>query len=50
MDAADRIAHSSMTNASQNTSGYSSKSLPRESKRKEPLGQATYDSIRDKKG
>jgi len=39
---------------SANNSAYSSKSLPRDAKRKEPLGQAnatsTYESIRQKNG
>lgn len=40
-------------NPNSNNSSYSSKSLPRDAKRKEPLGQAnasTYESIRQKNG
>lgn len=48
MEAAERAA------TNHNSSGsYSTKSLPRDAKRKEPLGQAnasTYESIRHTKG
>jgi partitioning defective protein 3 len=40
-------------NPSSNNSSYNSKSLPRDAKRKEPLGQAnasTYESIRHRNG
>lgn len=50
IDAAEKVAAASATSAASGLSGgYTSKSLPRESKRKEPLGQA-YESIREKSG
>ncbi|XP_055634176.1 partitioning defective 3 homolog isoform X3 [Toxorhynchites rutilus septentrionalis] len=54
IDAADRAAANvSGYNGTSANSSFSSKSLPRESKRKEPLGQANasvYESIREKDG
>jgi partitioning defective protein 3 len=52
IEAAEKAAvnHNTSNNSS---SSYSSKSLPRDAKRKEPLGQAnasTYESIRQKNG
>ena len=52
IEAAEKAAvnHNS---SNSNNSSYSSKSLPRDAKRKEPLGQAnssTYESIRQKNG
>lgn len=52
MEAAEKLQHQQQPPAlptSLPNSAYSSKSLPRESKRKEPLGQA-YESIREKDG
>lgn len=49
IDAAEKAAAAAATAASTSTTLYSTKSLPREIKRKEPLGQA-YESIREKNG
>lgn len=52
IEAAEKAAVNHSTNTADNSS-YSSKSLPRDAKRKEPLGQAnasTYESIRQKSG
>ncbi|XP_060665212.1 partitioning defective 3 homolog isoform X1 [Drosophila nasuta] len=53
MEAAEKLQHQQqpqpLPSSSLPNSAYSSKSLPRESKRKEPLGQA-YESIREKDG
>ncbi|XP_030567331.1 partitioning defective 3 homolog isoform X1 [Drosophila novamexicana] len=52
MEAAEKLQHQQHQQplpTSLPNSAYSSKSLPRESKRKEPLGQA-YESIREKDG
>lgn len=51
IEAAEKAAVNHSTTA--DNSSYSSKSLPRDAKRKEPLGQAnasTYESIRQKSG
>ncbi|XP_062539854.1 partitioning defective 3 homolog isoform X2 [Armigeres subalbatus] len=55
MDAAERVATNATGayNGTSANSSFSSKSLPRESKRKEPLGQANasvYESLREKDG
>ncbi|XP_063705106.1 partitioning defective 3 homolog isoform X2 [Culicoides brevitarsis] len=56
LDAADRLAanntsFNSHQNVSNSHSYYNSKSLPREAKRKEPLGQANaHESLREKNG
>lgn len=56
LDAADRVATNNTSfNSHQNVSNannyYNSKSLPREAKRKEPLGQANaHESLREKNG
>ncbi|XP_062700068.1 partitioning defective 3 homolog isoform X9 [Aedes albopictus] len=55
MDAAERVATGGGVayNGTSANSSFSSKSLPRESKRKEPLGQANasvYESLREKDG
>ncbi|XP_021694680.1 partitioning defective 3 homolog isoform X3 [Aedes aegypti] len=53
MDAAERVATTAAYNGTSANSSFSSKSLPRESKRKEPLGQANasvYESLREKDG
>lgn len=53
IDAAERVATNAVYNGTSANSSFSSKSLPRESKRKEPLGQANasvYESLREKDG
>ncbi|XP_065077393.1 partitioning defective 3 homolog isoform X2 [Ochlerotatus camptorhynchus] len=53
IDAAERVATNAVYNGTSANSSFSTKSLPRESKRKEPLGQANasvYESLREKDG